>query len=69
MTQRSLHAVTKVYYRSMSHFAMDSLVKGPICSAKDSSAKGPSYTMWLRQNIKYVTNYDTKNDAHPHSTE
>jgi hypothetical protein len=39
------------------------------CSAKDSLAKGPSVTMWFREIIEYVTKYDTKNDAQPHSTE
>jgi hypothetical protein len=49
----------------MSCFATDSLAKGPACSAKDFLARGPSCTMWFRQ----ITKYDTKNDAHPHSTE
>jgi hypothetical protein len=53
MTQRSLHVVTKVYYMSMSR------------SAKVSSTKGPSCTMWVRRFRKYVTEYD----ANTHSTE
>jgi hypothetical protein len=57
--------LTRVYYRSMSSFAMNSLAKGPTCNAKDFPAKGPSCTMWFRQITKYVT----KNDAHPHPTE
>jgi hypothetical protein len=57
MAQRSLHVVTKAYYRSMS------------CFATDFPAKDPSCTMWSRQITKYVTKYDTKNDANPHSTE
>jgi hypothetical protein len=65
MAQRSLHAITKVYYRSMSFFAMDSPVKTPAYSAKDSPVKGPSYSVWFRQ----ITKYDTKNDVNPHSTE
>jgi hypothetical protein len=48
---------------------MDSPPKGPACTAKDSPAKGPSCTMWFSQITKYVTKYDTKNDANPHSTE
>jgi hypothetical protein len=55
MAQRSLHAVTEVYYSSMSCFAMDSPSKDPTCSAKDFPAKDPSSTMWFRQNTKYVT--------------
>jgi hypothetical protein len=65
MTQRSLHVVTKVYYRSMSRFATVSPTIGPACSAKVSSTKGLSCTMWVRRFRKYVTKYD----ANPHSTE
>jgi hypothetical protein len=53
MAQRSLHAVIKVYYWSMSYFAIVSLTKGP------------SGTMWVRRFTKYVTKYD----VNPHSTE
>jgi hypothetical protein len=38
------------------------------CSATDSH-KGSACTMWFKQITKLVTKYDTKNDAHPHSTE
>jgi hypothetical protein len=40
MAQRSLHAVTKVYYRSTSCFAKVSHT-GPACSAKDSQHMAP----------------------------
>jgi hypothetical protein len=60
MTQRSLHVITKVYYRSMSCFTTVSPTKGPACSAKISPTKGPSCTTWVRN----FTNYD----ANPHST-
>jgi hypothetical protein len=40
MAQRSLHIITKVYYKSMSCFAMVSPI-GPACSAKVSPI-GPS---------------------------
>jgi hypothetical protein len=65
MAQRSLHAVTKVYYRSTSCFATNSLTKGPTCSTKDSLAKSPSCTVWFRQ----MTKYDTKSVANPHLIE
>jgi hypothetical protein len=57
-------SLTKVYYKSMQCFAMDSPTKGPACSAKVSPTKGPSCTMWFRRFTKYVTMYD----ANPHST-
>jgi hypothetical protein len=41
MAQRSLHAVTKVYYRSMSCFATVSRQTVPACSAKVSHTKCP----------------------------
>jgi hypothetical protein len=66
--QRSLHAVIKAYYRSMSCFATNSPAKDPARSAKDFPAKGPSCTMWFWQITKYVTKYDTMNDVNPHST-
>jgi hypothetical protein len=65
MTQRSLHVVTKVYYRSMSCFATISWTNNLACSAKVSRSTGPSCTMWVRHFTKYVTNYD----INPHSTE
>jgi hypothetical protein len=65
MTQRSLHTVTNVYYRSMSCFAMVSQTNNPAYSAKVSWINDPSCTMWVRRFTKYVTKYDTN----PHSTE
>jgi hypothetical protein len=45
----------------------------PACSAKVSRTSIPSCTMWFRWFTKYYHKvchmYDTKNDAHPHSTE
>jgi hypothetical protein len=64
MAQRSLHAVTKVYYRSMSCFATV-----PACSAMGFHTNVPSYTMWFRQFTKYVTKTGHKEWGHPHSTE
>jgi hypothetical protein len=69
MAQRSLHAVTKVYYRSMSCFATVSWQMIPTCSAKVSHTNVPSCTMWFWQFIKYVTKTDHKVWCHPHSTE
>jgi hypothetical protein len=57
MAQRSLHVVTKVYYRSMSCFPMVSHTNIPSC------------TMWFRQFTKYVTKTDHKVCWHPHWTE
>jgi hypothetical protein len=65
MNQRSLHAVTKVYYKSMTCFATVSPTKGLACHAKVSPTKGPSCTIWVRHFTKYVTKYE----ANPHSTE
>jgi hypothetical protein len=65
VAQRSLNAVTKVYYRSMSWFATVSPIKCPTCSPKVSLTKGPSGAMWVRHSTNYVTKYD----AIPHSTE
>jgi hypothetical protein len=65
MAQRSLHVVTKVYYRSMSCFAMVSRTNGPACSATVSRTNVPSCTMWERWFTKYITKYD----AIPHPTE
>jgi hypothetical protein len=58
MTQRSLHTVTNVYYRSMSCFAMISRINDPACSAKVSRTNVPSCTMWDRRFTMYVTKYD-----------
>jgi hypothetical protein len=54
-------SLTKVYYMSMSCFAMVSWTNGPTCSAKVSHTNVPSCTMWERWFTKY--------DAIPHPTE
>jgi hypothetical protein len=66
MAQRSLSAVTKVYYRSMSYFATVSRINGPACSAKVSCTNIPSCTMWKRQFIKYdAISHPIKHDTLP----
>jgi hypothetical protein len=65
MAQRSLHVVTKVYYRSIPCFSMVSRQMVPACSAKISCTNIPSCTMWFRQ----FTKTDHKVWCHPHSTE
>jgi hypothetical protein len=69
MAQRSLHAITKVYYRSMSCFATVSWQMVPACSAKVSRTNKSSCTMWFRQFTKYVAKNAHKVWCHPHSTE
>jgi hypothetical protein len=67
MAQRSLHAITKVYYMSMSCFAIVSQVDkwyhDLTCSAKvswvDTRYHGPSCTMWAW----------AKSEANSHSSE
>jgi hypothetical protein len=65
MAQRSLHVITKVYYRSMSCFATVSRKNGPAFTTKVSRTNIPSYTMWVRRFTKNVTKYDVI----PHSSE
>jgi hypothetical protein len=69
MAQRSLHVVTKVYYRSMSCVATVSRQTVLACSAKVYRTNIPSCTMWFRQFAMYVTKTDHKVCCHPHSTE
>jgi hypothetical protein len=69
MAQRSLHAVTKVYYRSMSYFATVPRQTVPACSAKFPEQSSPSCTMRFRQFTKNVSKTDHKDRSHPHSTE
>jgi hypothetical protein len=69
MAQRSLHVVTKVYYRSMSCFATVSWTNGPPCGAKFSRTNIPSCTNLFRQFTKYVIKTDHKVWCHPPSTE
>jgi hypothetical protein len=67
MAQRSLHAITEDYYRSMTCFAMvsqvDTWYDSPACNAKvsqvDTWYRGPSCTMWAW----------AKSQANPHSFE
>jgi hypothetical protein len=61
MAQISLHAITKVYYRSMSYFAIVSWTNNPAYSTKVSWTNIPSCTMWERRFTKY--------DVIPHPTE
>jgi hypothetical protein len=69
MTQRSLHAITKIYYRSISCFAMTPYKWSPLVVLRFPALNGPSCTMWFRQFIKNVTKTDRKEWSHPHSTE
>jgi hypothetical protein len=69
MTQRSLHAVIKVYYRSMSCFAMVSRQMAPLAVLRFPAHSGPFCTMWFRQFTQNVTQTDHTNRSHPHSTE
>jgi hypothetical protein len=70
MAQRLLHAVTNVYYRSMSCFAMvskvDTRYHGPTCSAKVSQCRyvvpWPLCNMWAwakSQAISHSSEQDT----------
>jgi hypothetical protein len=69
MAERSLHVITKVYYRSISCFATVSWQTVPTCSAKVSRTNVSSCTMSFRQFTKYVTKSDHKVSCHSHSTE
>jgi hypothetical protein len=69
MAQRSLHAVTKVYYRSMSCFATISQQTAPLAMLRFPSHSGPFCTMWFRQFTQNVTKTDHKGRSHPHTTE
>jgi hypothetical protein len=68
MTQRSLHAVTKFYYRSMSRFATVDK-RSPLVVLRFLAQNGPSCTMWFRQFTKNATKNDHKEWSHPHLTE
>jgi hypothetical protein len=69
MAQRSLHAVTKVYYTSMSWFATVSQQMAPLAMLRFFAHSGPFCTMWFRQFTQNVTKTDHKDRSHPHSTE
>jgi hypothetical protein len=68
ITQRSLHVVTKVYYMSMSCFAMvswvDTWYHSPACSANVSQGRytvpGPSCTMWVLANYHAISHSSTQ---------
>jgi hypothetical protein len=60
MAQRSLHAVIKVYYSSMSCFNTFSRTNDTACSAKVSHTNVHSCTIWVRRFTNYVTKYDHK---------
>jgi hypothetical protein len=69
MAQRSLHAVTKVYYRSMSCFATVLDKRSPLAVIRFPTQNVPSCNMWFRQFTKNVTKTDHKVWFYPHSSE
>jgi hypothetical protein len=69
MAQRSLHAITKVYYRTMSYFAMVSQQTAPLAVLKFPAQSGPFCTMWFKQFTQNVTKTNHKDRSHPQSTE
>jgi hypothetical protein len=69
MAQRSLHVVTKVYYKSMSCFTMVSQHTAPFAVLRFPTHSGPFCTMWFRQVTQNVTKMGHTDKRHPHSTE
>jgi hypothetical protein len=69
MAQRSLHAVTKVYYRSMSCFATVSDKQPRLQCWGFPHTVAPFCTMWFRQFTQNVTKTDHKDRSHPYTTE
>jgi hypothetical protein len=69
MAQRSLHTVTKVYYRSTSCFATVPDKWSPLAVLRFPPQSVPSCTMWFRRFTKNITMTDHKVWFHPHSTE
>jgi hypothetical protein len=69
MAQRSLHAVTKAYYRSMSCFATVSRHMVPLAELRFPAHSGPFCTMWFMQFTQNVTKTGHTDRSHPHSTE
>jgi hypothetical protein len=61
-------SLTKVYYRSMSCFATDSPAKAPL-TVLMIPYQWPLLHHVVQADHKVCHIYDTKNDAHPHSTE
>jgi hypothetical protein len=72
MAQRSLHALTKVFYRSMLCFAIisrvDTLYHGPACNVKvcqvDTSYHDPSCTMWAWVNYHAISHSSEQDTQH-----
>jgi hypothetical protein len=69
MAHRSLHVITKVYYRSMSCFAMVSQQTAPLVVLRFPAHSGPFCTMWFSQFTQNVTKTNHKDRSHPHTTE
>jgi hypothetical protein len=69
MTQRSLHAITNVYYRSMSCFATVSRHMALLAVLRFPAHSDPFCTMWFSQFTQNVTKPGHKDRCHPHSTE
>jgi hypothetical protein len=70
MAQRSLHVITKVYYRSMPCFATVSWQTALLAVLRFPAHSGPFCTMgFSRQFTQNVTKTDHKDRRHPHSTE
>jgi hypothetical protein len=69
MTQRSLHVVAKVYYRSMSCFATVSRHTTLLAVLRFPAQSGLFCTMWFRQFTQNVIKTGHKDRSHPHSTE
>jgi hypothetical protein len=69
MAQRSLHGITKLYYRSMSCFATVSWQTAPLAVLRFPARSGPFCTMWFSQFTQNVTKTNHKNTSHSHSTE
>jgi hypothetical protein len=68
MAQISLHVVTKVYYRSMSCFAMVSRQTAPLAVMRFPAHSGPFCTMSFKQFTQNVTKIDHKDRNYSHST-
>jgi hypothetical protein len=68
MAQRSLHAITKVYYMSMPYFATDSPSKAPL-AVLSIPLQRPLLHRVVQAFHKVCHMYDMKKNAHPHSTE
>jgi hypothetical protein len=69
MTQRSLHTIIKVYYRSMSCFATVFWHTAPIAMLWFPAHSDPFCTMWFKQFTHNVTKTGHTHKSHPHSTE